>query len=49
VIVELLFVKPGERFVELRTVGVVLDSALEEILPEGEVFVLPLRRRASLG
>ena len=40
VIVVFVAIKAGQRFVELRAVRIVLDSAFEEILPELEIFAL---------
>ena len=35
-----LLVKAGQRFVELRSVGIILNSALKEIFAERKVFAL---------
>src|SRR5205823_9761831 len=40
VVVVLLSIKPGHRFVKLRTIRVVLDPALQKIFSELEIFAL---------
>jgi len=40
-------VKSGERFVELRAIGIVLDSAHEKIFPERKIVALRLAAKGS--
>jgi hypothetical protein len=40
VITKFVAIKPGERFIELRFVRIIFDSAFEEIFAKREIFAL---------
>ena len=39
-IVVFVAIKPGERFIELRFVGIIFDPALQEIFAQRKIFAL---------